>query len=161
MKRHREVRVISTSHSAHQILETALEFAKEVAGWEPHEMGLVEESVTAAHCMIISTAPPAAGIALYAEHSNKHAVHVTNIAPRDKSELTISEYNLTACIFVDAFRKFIRLKRIGIKIQLTEEERGLARARPIVTNFEKKWKTRPRMRFFRARVESRFIFLTR
>jgi hypothetical protein len=130
MKRPREVRLISASHSAHQILETALEFSKEVAGWEPHEMGLVEESVTAAHCMIISTASPAAGVAVYAEHLNKHAVHVTNIVPRDKSELTLSEYNLKACVFVDAFRKFLRSKRIGIKIQLTEEERGLDAAIP-------------------------------
>jgi len=124
MKRHREIRLTSASHSAHQILETALEFANETAGWEPHEVGLVEESITAAHCMVISKASPAAGIALYAEHSNKFAVHVTNIVPRDKSELILSEYNLIACVFAEAFRKFIRLKRIGIRIQLTEEERG-------------------------------------
>ncbi len=93
-------------------------------------MGLVEESITAAHCMVISKASPAAGIALYAEHSNKFAVHVTNIVPRDKSELILSEYNLIAGVFAEAFRKFIRLKRIGIRIQLTEEERGLDAAIP-------------------------------
>lgn len=120
MQRHHEVRLTSRSLPARDILLACLRFAKESDGWEPHPSGLHEKSsVIGAHCMLVHTEPPAAGVALVADDENARALNITNIVPRDIGHLPVEPYNRIAERFAADFRRFIRREQLDVKIKLT------------------------------------------
>lgn len=120
MQRHHEVHLSSRTLPARDILLACLRFAKVSDGWEPHPSGLHKgDSCIGAHCMLVHTGQPAAGVALVADHKNPHAVNITNIVPRDIGQLTVTPYNRIAKRFVTDFRRFARRERLDVKIKVT------------------------------------------
>jgi hypothetical protein len=120
MQRHHEVRLTSRTLPARDILLACLRFAKAADGWEPHSSGLHEKGGgIGAHCMLVHTGPPAAGMALVADHENPRALNVTNIVPRDIGHLEVEPYNRIAKRFVTDFRRFARRERLEVKVKLT------------------------------------------
>ena len=70
-----------------------------------------------------TTNTESSGIAI-AEKTDK-ALYVSNIVPKEKSELSMSEYNAIALNFYNNFKSFLRKLRNSISLSISSETLGL------------------------------------
>ena len=83
------------------------------------------------HCVIVCTnRQPPACLALVASSKGPRAVRLTNIFPAESGHIPPKEYNAITEVFVRDFRKYVRLRRLPIRLALTAFRLSLETAIP-------------------------------
>lgn len=128
---HKELTIKGRNKSAEDLVRTIKDFCAASSDYAflSSESEDYQRGINNIACMIAETSSAVyPGLAFAA--SGATSLHLTNIVPKHVSQIFIKEYNEIAARFAECLSRFVKDRKLGIRIVATSDELTLAAAIP-------------------------------